>query len=1052
MSFLNNIKIAVKLPFIMLSLSAVALIAMGFFAYNEAKGTLIQSAEERMEIALETRSENISTWYKTISREVIAQSSSPSSRRAVNEFIGAWAALPGNKTDFLQENFPAPDPTDATDAESPAVMNFSAVQTDYSRRHRRHHPVYETLMKRNAYYDVFLFDLEGNLVYSVLKEADFATNLVTGTLNESGLATAYKQALTLGPNETAFVDLKPYAPSNDDLAGFMAAPILSVNGSVMGVYAIQISTESVHEVFDSYAGLGETGITLAVGPDYHPRLGSNYKDEAAIAGITVEPELVDLALSGASGIANVVGINGQDVLAAYALVQFGDVKWALIAQQDIDEVLTSVVGVRNRMLLAGWVIAAFSALIAIFLARSVGKPLIGVGKAMKQVALEGYDTEIPAVGRGDEIGEIASILENLRDTLKKAKDASAETLFKGTAFEGASAGLMIVDQDFTIQSVNSSVTKMLVEHEDQFKKVNADFDALQVVGCNMDIFHAIPKRVRELLTDPANLPFHAEIPVGNTRFSLDINSVLDSDAQQLGCVVEWQDVTQARMGDAVLKAIDQNQVMAEFSADGTLLHANERFLNLTGGVDNGQIGKTVQTLIEFDAEMAEQRDALIASLEGGTSIVGRFRLDGGGGGDGIVEGTFNPVLDRSDKMVQVLLVGNDVTEAQQLIEKAEAARLEQEKAQAEVVDALRVGLRELSGGDLTTEITNSFKPDYEQLRNDFNGAVGTLRDAILDVVENAETVRGEASDISNAADDLSRRTERQAATLEETAASLDELTVSVRSAADGAEQANQVVADARENAESSGKVVREAVDAMSEIQSSSGQISRIISVIDDIAFQTNLLALNAGVEAARAGEAGRGFAVVASEVRALAQRSSDAAREINDLISASGQHVKRGVDLVGRAGEALGEILESVSNISSHVSAIAISASEQSSGLVEINTSVNQLDQVTQQNAAMFEETTAASHALTREAETLSDTMSKFQTGASESNVVAPDFQSDRKVKLLQESEAIEDQTRVNESVNPAVKTTAVAQDSAVAQSGAVTQALSISESDWEDF
>uniref|UniRef100_UPI0026381C7A methyl-accepting chemotaxis protein n=1 Tax=uncultured Aliiroseovarius sp. TaxID=1658783 RepID=UPI0026381C7A len=282
---------------------------------------------------------------------------------------------------------------------------------------------------------------------------------------------------------------------------------------------------------------------------------------------------------------------------------------------------------------------------------------------------------------------------------------------------------------------------------------------------------------------------------------------------------------------------------------------------------------------------------------------------------------------------------------------------------------------------LTTRIDRAFSADYDELREDFNSAADKLMAAMRGVVENADLIRGEAAEISSAADDLSHRTERQAATLEETAAALDELTSSVRSAADGASHANEVVESARQNAEASGAVVREAVGAMGEIETSSRQISKITGVIDDIAFQTNLLALNAGVEAARAGDAGRGFAVVASEVRALAQRSSDAAREINDLISASGGHVTRGVELVDQAGAALSGIVDSVTEISRNVREIATSAREQSAGLAEINTAVNQLDQVTQQNAAMFEETTAASHALTREAEALTSTMARFETG-----------------------------------------------------------------------
>lgn len=1032
MSFFNNMRIAVKLPLIMLSLSAMALIAMGVMGYYNAKTTLDEGARTRLQVALETRAASVAVWHKTLEREVIAQSSSPSTRQAITEFIGAWTALPGNKTEFLKEHFAA---VAEADADKPATIDFSAVKTDYSRRHRRRHPVFQTVMERNAYYDVFLFDPEGNLIYSVLKEADFATNFVSGEFSDSGLGTAFQQAMTLGRNETAFVDLASYGPSNGDVAGFVAAPILSVNGAVMGVFAVQISTDSISAVFETNAGLGETGNTMVVGPDYHPRLTSMGESVGSLAELQIDPALVDLALSGQSGLANSTGLNGGEVLSAYAPIEIGNLTWALIAEQETRELFAPAVQVRNKMLMQGGFLAAITALISIVLARSVGGPLTEVGKAMKLVSREEYSVEIPAVNRGDEIGEIASELEKFRDRLKTAKQESAETLFKGTAFEGTSAGLMIVDQDFTIQLINSSVSKLLHDYEEQFQTVNATFVAGDVIGKNMDIFHKLPDRVRTLLNDPANLPFHAEIPVGNARFSLDINSVLDPDGTQLGCVVEWQDITVARMNDAVLYAIEQYQSKAEFAPDGSLLVANENFLELTGGADNGQIGKQMTDLVKFNAELAEKNGSVWDRLCEGEAVTGKFLVDAGDGSNGIIEGAFSPVQDKSGGIIRILLVGNDVTKAELQMEEAEAARIASEKAQAEVVDALRVGMHGLSEGDLTVEITNIFKPEYEQLRNDFNNAVSRLREAMLGVVNNAESIRGEASDISNAADDLSRRTERQASTLEETAGALDELTISVRSAADGAEQANQVVSDAKDNAESSGVVVKEAVEAMGEIQASSSQISRIISVIDDIAFQTNLLALNAGVEAARAGEAGRGFAVVASEVRALAQRSSDAAREINDLISASGQHVKRGVDLVGQAGEALGEIFESVTNISTHVSEIAISSNKQSTGLAEINTAVNQLDQVTQQNAAMFEETTAASHALTREAEILSEAMSKFNTGSEESNIVVADFQP----------------AKTDENLPDVQTSTPKPQMSPALGSGQTAAALS-TENDWEDF
>ncbi len=299
--------------------------------------------------------------------------------------------------------------------------------------------------------------------------------------------------------------------------------------------------------------------------------------------------------------------------------------------------------------------------------------------------------------------------------------------------------------------------------------------------------------------------------------------------------------------------------------------------------------------------------------------------------------------------------------------------------QAEVVTALRGALKRLAVRDLETRIDTSFPPDYEQLRSDFNLALSQLGDAIGEAMEKAARIGGSAREISSASDDLSRRTETQAATLEETAAALNELTSSVTAAADRAREVEGIVGEARSEAEMSGTVVQSAVSAMTAIEKSSGQISQIVGVIDEIAFQTNLLALNAGVEAARAGEAGKGFTVVASEVRVLAQRSSDAAREIKELITGSTRQVEDGAALVGQAGDALTSIVDRVGHISDLVTEIARGTVEQAQGLSEINTGVNSLDQVTQQNAAMVEESTAAAHSLASEATGLTEAMRAFR-------------------------------------------------------------------------
>ena len=383
-----------------------------------------------------------------------------------------------------------------------------------------------------------------------------------------------------------------------------------------------------------------------------------------------------------------------------------------------------------------------------------------------------------------------------------------------------------------------------------------------------------------------------------------------------------------------------------------------------------------------------------------TSVMGRLA-----GGDKTVE---VPGVGRKDEiggMADAVLsfkeaaIQKDRMEAEAAAQRAaaeeerrrnEAQRLAAAEEQAAVVQNLATGLDRLSAGDLTFRIVEPFPADYEKLRADFNAAMAALQDTVKVVVTNVNGIRSGAHEVSQASDDLSRRTEQQAASLEETAAALDEITATVRRTAQGAEQVRSASLAATEDARRSGDVVAKAVAAMGQIEQSSQQISQIIGVIDEIAFQTNLLALNAGVEAARAGDAGRGFAVVAQEVRALAQRSADAAKEIKALISTSTQQVEAGVDLVGAAGEALELIIGQVAQVNETVGEIARAAQEQATGLQQVNSAINEMDQVTQQNAAMVEESTAASHSMNREAGGLAQSVSRFKVGEGSAPAQAP--------------------------------------------------------------
>ena len=369
------------------------------------------------------------------------------------------------------------------------------------------------------------------------------------------------------------------------------------------------------------------------------------------------------------------------------------------------------------------------------------------------------------------------------------------------------------------------------------------------------------------------------------------------------------------------------------------------------------------------------------------------------------------------------------------------------EAQQLVVTSLGRGLSELADGNLTDTIHTPFPADYEKLRVDFNRAMESMGRAMSAVTIATHGINAGASDIRQASDDLSQRTEQQAASLEETAAAMDEITSTVRQTAEGANRANRAVADARIEAQQSGEVVRRAVDAMAGIERASSEISEIISVIDGIAFQTNLLALNAGVEAARAGDAGKGFAVVDSEVRALAQRSADAAKDVKSRILASSEQVESGVGLVSETGKALERIIGQIGEISTLVENIANSAERQSTGLQEVNTAVSAMDGVTQQNAAMVEQATAAARSLAVEADALAREIARFRVANQPGHAPAPV----QPVHQMQQRVAAAGR-RIAQSARPAPAPAATPMPVHAAPQAMGNAALAVSDDDWTEF
>ncbi|MBE5315570.1 MAG: HAMP domain-containing protein [Xanthomonadales bacterium] len=936
-----------RLILVTLLISLVPLVLLGVFSSQQSRSLLAKSAADTLDSQAGLKGSQIAAYLQSVRHDVVALAESHMSRQAMSAFdvgfqtfleqeLGPDADLDAATVEsraavagfvdrvfgaaYREANlrtgpegaaFAASLPPSAAKlqrlfiADNPAPLGAKDAMitlpgsTDYGQAHALFHPIYRSHLKRSEYYDIFLVDPEGDIVYSVFKELDYATNLFTGPWRDSGLARAAKASLALDqPGAIAVDDYAPYGPSYESPAMFLASPIRE-GDQTLGVVIVQISLKRISAIVSDAAGLREGQDVFLVGPDRLLRSDSRLADPRfTVASHFGQPEqsrlklaALDSALSGQSFSGVGETLDGREALVSARSISVAPgLSWAILATHDTESAFAAARRLIWLVTVAVLAVAVIAALASGLVARRIVRPILAAQQAAARIARLQLDNRLVAHSK-DEVGELMRSLDTmqreLRERIEREARIAAENARIRAALDVASGGMMVADDAGIIVYMNRAVSRTLHEAEAEMAAHIPGFAAHRVLGSNFDQFHRSPSKPRGIIQGLTGT-HTGRIRVGERVFELFANPVFDAEGKRIGTALEWLDRTAESNFRHGLRNVVQRAAAGFLNARVEVTVNDERFVELAEIVNN-LIGTTGQALSEVEIVMAALAEGRLG-VRSNAVLLGKF-------------GEINANVNRTSE---------------------------------------------------------------------------ALSSVIGDIQQAVRQIDVSAGEISQGNADLSQRTEQAAASVEETASALEEITSTVKHTADNAQQANELARRATSVAAEGGTVVAQVVVTMEGIESASRQMADIISTIDGIAFQTNILALNAAVEAARAGEQGRGFAVVASEVRALAQRSANAAKEIAGLINATASKIESGSTLVKQAGSRMQEIVNSSQQVADIVAEISAASAEQARGITAVNRAVTQMDQATQANAALVEEVAAAAAALSSETQRLSEIADRF--------------------------------------------------------------------------